>query len=288
MPLPPARYSSRNFTLAYEPTREVALVHGIWRRHERFWLIGYGQQKVNSNAIDFDESLADAMLLARELDGVPLASWELYEPPAGVKLFIATDPRWVRRRHRRARQDFLWLRYPVRPSRRHQLARARAPQQGSAASPGAEPTTVLKGINLMQPGPSVHDNFVYGYSVDCESQRLILHTAYRDREPHEFTDVVFHDVVAHHCEHVLPGNILLGVDEVDVAALVRENGRVLAESWRYGWPPVEYRGDLEALVAALRAAGVRGYEISASYGMSGWVLAGSCERLRRDEAVRVR
>lgn len=139
----------------------------------------------------------------------------------------------------------------------------------------------------MRPEPSVHDNFVYAYSVDCEGRRLTLHTAYRDREPNEFTDVVFRDVVAHQFEHVLPGNILMDVEEVDVAVLVRENQRVLAESWRWGWPPLAYRGDLGVLVEALRTSSVRGYEIQGSYGMSGWVLAGACDRVTRGEPARV-
>ena len=133
----------------------------------------------------------------------------------------------------------------------------------------------------MRPNRSVHDNIVYAYSVDCEGRRLVLHTAFRDREPHEFTDVVFHEVVAHHFEHVLPGNILFDVEEMDVAALVKQNTKLLSDSWKYGWPDVEYRGDLTALVEALRAAARHGYLIRSSYGLSGWVLAGRCEWLPR-------
>jgi len=133
----------------------------------------------------------------------------------------------------------------------------------------------------------MHDNFVYAYSVDCEGRRLTPHTAFRDREPHEFTDVIFRDVVAHHFEHVLPGNILFDVEEADVAGVVRENAGLLADSWRYGWPPVEYRGNLDVLVESLKASSVRAYAIGSSYGLSGWVFAGSCERVSRGEATRV-
>ncbi len=51
---------------------------------------------------------------------------------------------------------------------------------------------------VMRPETSIHDNIVYAFSVDCEGRRLVLHTAFRDREPQEFTDVNFRDVVAHH------------------------------------------------------------------------------------------
>src|SRR5262245_26150291 len=135
--------------------------------------------------------------------------------------------------------------------------------------------------------PSVHDNFVYAYTVDCEGRRLVLHTAFRDHEPQEFTDVIFREVIAHHFEHVLSGNILFDVELYDVAALVRENEQLLADSWRYGWPPVEYDGDLDALVEALRAASVQAHLVRSSYGLSGWILAGSCDRVSRGEPARV-
>ena len=109
MPLPPARYTSRTFTLATAPAYEVALVHGNWKRHQRFWTIAYGQRPVSVWNVSCDGSLAGAVLLAKELDGIPLASWDLFEPPPGVKLFSPTDPLWARRRHRRARQALLRL-----------------------------------------------------------------------------------------------------------------------------------------------------------------------------------
>src|SRR5690348_10224977 len=121
----------------------------------------------------------------------------------------------------------------------------------------------------MRPRPSVHANFVYAYAVDCENRRITLHTAFRDREPHEFTDVVFHEVVAHRFDHVLAGNVLFDVEEVEVASLVNDNASLFAESWRYGWPSIEYGGNLGVLADALKAASIRAYSISSSYGLSG-------------------
>ena len=135
--------------------------------------------------------------------------------------------------------------------------------------------------------PSIHDNIVYAYSVRCEERRLVLHTATRDHEPHQFTDVVFFEVVAHHFEHVLPGNVLFDVEEADLVALVQANERLFADSWRYSWPPVDYGGDLGALADALTARAVRAYSISSSFGLSDWVLAGRCERVSRSEPATV-
>jgi hypothetical protein len=133
---------------------------------------------------------------------------------------------------------------------------------------------------------SVHDNQIDAYIVDCPGRRLVLHTSFRDREPHEFTDIVFEQVLAHLFEHVLPGNILYDVEEVSLDQLLGENSALLGESWRYGWPPIEYGGDLRTLAAELSARSVRAYSISSSYGLSGWVLAGSCERRARQAPAR--
>ena len=129
--------------------------------------------------------------------------------------------------------------------------------------------------------PSVHDNVVYGYSVDCEGRRLVLYTAFRDCQPNVFTDVIFHDVFAHHFEYVLDGNILFDIEEVDIGSFVHENAAIFGNSWRYAWPSFVYGGNLDLLVIALHAASARAYRISSSYAMSGWVLARNSERVVR-------
>ena len=116
--LPPARwYSPRRLTLAYVSDRRIALVHDVRRRKQGFAIV-----RCVPNWTDVHWSwfpgLAVALLMARERDDVPLAAWEGYEPPHAVKLFLPTDPRWLRRRHRMMRNEFLSLRWPVRQSKR--------------------------------------------------------------------------------------------------------------------------------------------------------------------------
>jgi hypothetical protein len=139
----------------------------------------------------------------------------------------------------------------------------------------------------MQPERSIHDNHVYGYSVDCEGRQLTLHTAFTDCDPVEYTDVIFRDVFAHRFEHVLAGNILFDVQEIELTALVQDNAELLAESWRYGWPPFDYGGDLAKLVSSMRAASARAFAVNSSYGLSGWVVARSSERAARGSPVRI-
>lgn len=78
---------------------------------------------------------------------------------------------------------------------------------------------------------SVHDNFIYAYTVDCKNQRIVLHTAYLDNEPHEWTDLVFREVVAHHFEHVQSDNIIFDVEEADLASVVNTNAALFRDSW---------------------------------------------------------
>lgn len=139
----------------------------------------------------------------------------------------------------------------------------------------------------MHPPISVHDNFIYAYTVDCKSQRIVLHAAYLDNEPHEWTDLVFRDVVAHHFEHVQSDNIIFDVEEDDLTSVVNANADLFRDSWRYCWPPVEYAGDLQVLISKLQAALVRAFVINSSFGMHGWVLAGNYERVTRTEKVNV-
>jgi hypothetical protein len=133
----------------------------------------------------------------------------------------------------------------------------------------------------MQSKRSIHDNFVTSYIVDCEGRRITLHTVYRDREPFEYTDVVFRDVFAHRFEYGLEGNILFDVEEVDVAGIVQGEADLFAKSWRYGWPPFEYKGDLAELVRSMEAASAHAFALNSSYGLSGWVIARSFEAVAK-------
>jgi hypothetical protein len=114
---PPARFSPRQFTLAYTRDGRFGLSHLVGYRVQKFFLLRFESGWRVLHATSYG-SLAEALLIAREGAGVPLATWELYEPDRGVKLFLKTDRRWVRKRHRRVRQEFLWLRWPVRQSKR--------------------------------------------------------------------------------------------------------------------------------------------------------------------------
>jgi hypothetical protein len=135
---------------------------------------------------------------------------------------------------------------------------------------------------------SIHDNNVYAYFVDCSNRCVVLHTSYLGRDPHEFTDVIFSGVVAHFFEHVLPGNILLGIEEGNPKSLIEQFAGLFQKSWRYGWPiaNLDYQGDLGVLDKWLRDHSIRAFKIASAYGMSGWVLAENHELVSRTAPFR--
>ena len=132
---------------------------------------------------------------------------------------------------------------------------------------------------------SIHDNNVYAFTVACEQRRLVLHTEFRDAGSEEYTDVIFSGVVAHEFHDVLAGNILFGIDEVDVRQVVQERAELFAERKPFAWPDgIEYR-DAEQLMAFLHERGVKGFEVSSSLGLGGFVLATGMELRPRETKV---
>jgi hypothetical protein len=120
---------------------------------------------------------------------------------------------------------------------------------------------------------SVHDNNVYAYAVLCERRRIVLYTHYRDGGAEEYTDVTFSGVVAHHFEDALSGNILFGIEEMDVGQVVNDWTDLFARRKNYGWPDVIDYKDADDLISILRQRGVKAFDIGSSFGLGGWVLA---------------
>jgi hypothetical protein len=121
---------------------------------------------------------------------------------------------------------------------------------------------------------SVHDNFIISYEVHCEGREIRMQTEYRDRgEPFERTLVVFTGVEAYDFQHDCLGNILFDIEEVSAESIIAEKTAEFQEGHRLsGWPRF-WRDSLDEVRSYLREQATRGFEISSSYGMSGWVLA---------------
>ncbi len=82
-------------------------------------------------------------------------------------------------------------------------------------------------------------------------------------------------------------NILFDVEEVDPASVVDSESELLLQSWKYNWPGIKYDGDLTLLKATLHEEQIKGFEIRSSLGLTGWVLAFSCETVCRESRASI-
>lgn len=125
--------------------------------------------------------------------------------------------------------------------------------------------------------PSLHDDFVISYEVNCETRQIKLHTkpdprdpAKRDQRPRT---IVFDGVEGYQFEHDAFGNIIFSLDAVSIEQVLADYGSGIAESYRMSGAPGPWAADLASAAQVLAAKGVKGFVLSSSYGLSGWVLA---------------
>jgi hypothetical protein len=137
----------------------------------------------------------------------------------------------------------------------------------------------------MQRKISVHDNHLIAYAVLAKEKIIVLQTEFRDCEPHEFTDVVFEEVLAYDFSNDPFGTIIFDVEEVDLSVLLKEKASMFDDGWRYGWPG-GWEKDKEAIEVFVRRLEMRAFEISSSYGLSSWVLARNMSKIKREANIR--
>ena len=121
---------------------------------------------------------------------------------------------------------------------------------------------------------SVHDNLLVSYEVHCEARTITLRTEYRVQDkPTEYTKVVFGGVQGYCFENDAFGNIIFGLETVPLEHLLAEFGAEISESYRVGGSPGPWAADLDRAAEHLRESGIKGFILSSSCGLSGWILA---------------
>jgi hypothetical protein len=122
--------------------------------------------------------------------------------------------------------------------------------------------------------PSVHDNLLVSYEVQCEARTITLHTEYRVKnKPTEFTNIIFTGVQAYRFENDAFGNIILGLETVTAEAFLKQYGDEISESYRMAGSPGPWAENLATALGYLRDERTQAFILSSSYGLSGWVLA---------------
>jgi hypothetical protein len=127
--------------------------------------------------------------------------------------------------------------------------------------------------------PGVHDSQVIAYSADSRTSEVVLTLAPGTRSAASEFSLVFQGVIAHQFVYPELPSIVLDLVEIPAPALLEREWTNLSEGLRQcGWPG-PWATSLEAAIDYCASSGVNGYELEQSYGMFGWVLAQSVERV---------
>ena len=121
----------------------------------------------------------------------------------------------------------------------------------------------------------VHDSLLVGYSVNSRSHEIVLSIdPHHGSAPRPFS-IRFTGVTAHQFVYPHLPSVPFGIDELPTEKFIRDKWNALVEgSKENGWPgfPVE---TIEKASEHLARESLRAFEVSSSYGLSGWVLAKS-------------
>jgi hypothetical protein len=115
---------------------------------------------------------------------------------------------------------------------------------------------------------TAHNVRVLGYAVDCETQELTIRTEQQGKR----LVMRFEALLAHHFDHAGIRNVIYDITSVPLDEFIAEERKRLIRTLRYGFPaPVS--GGLDSLRRSLTEQGYRVFEIRASVGLCGYVIA---------------
>ena len=129
---------------------------------------------------------------------------------------------------------------------------------------------------------SVHDTFLISYSVLCRKRKIHLHTAFLDKEPHEYTDVIFSGVVIYHFEGDNLDTIIFDIEEAELEDIYAEYEHLFSRLKNYAWVTFTYESK-EDLFQKMREKNVKAFRINSSYGLAGWIWAENMSKKQRDK-----
>lgn len=125
--------------------------------------------------------------------------------------------------------------------------------------------------------PSLHDNFLVSYEVNCEARQIKLRARRDPRVPGNELQrdriIVFNGVEGYQFENDAFGNIIFSLQRIPVEQLISERKARIAESYRMQGAPGTWAADLGSAAQTLTAMGVQAFDLNSSYGLSGWILA---------------
>jgi hypothetical protein len=113
-----------------------------------------------------------------------------------------------------------------------------------------------------------------GYKIDGSTIRFALADPARSDRAQRPVELVFRDVEGYLFEKKADGNTTFTVEEHSLLAFLRANEDYFTREARFGWPRF-WQGSADQTEGWLAYRGRRVWRVSTSYGLSGWIVAGS-------------
>ncbi len=114
----------------------------------------------------------------------------------------------------------------------------------------------------------IHDYNIYKYEINCHKKSITLYLKYDEQKNEYYKNIEFNDVLTHDFDNVMEGNIVLDLDILDFNDLF-EDYEITKEMMSY----LGNSNKRDEIVTSLKNDNYKCYEISSSYGLSGWIIA---------------
>ena len=126
---------------------------------------------------------------------------------------------------------------------------------------------------------SWHDYHIIKYEVDSKDRSItfILAWPYETEKEIKKAKLIFKGVVGYNFENDAFGNVILDIEEMKAEELAIEKKEYIENSFKWSGAFGEWAKTIDNLSSELSEKGIKGYVLSPSYGMSGWVLSKKVE-----------
>ena len=122
----------------------------------------------------------------------------------------------------------------------------------------------------MEASPSGYE--LDGYTIDGSTIRFALLELDARGSSNASVELVFRDVEGYFFRRNAAADVTLAVEEQQLQSFLADNEAHFAREARWGWPRF-WQGSAEQTAAWLATRGRRVWTVSASYGLSGWIVA---------------
>ena len=120
----------------------------------------------------------------------------------------------------------------------------------------------------------IHDSEIYSYAVDFENGRLRISARYYHDNTHSDADIIFSGYHTHLFNNEQKRNIVFDITKCNPVRFYERERALLEENRAYHWPiPYKTPNTKTELLQFLQKNEYTVFEISASQGLFGWIIA---------------